>query len=179
MLWEDKTELVRSLLVLEAAISDLVKTAYCFLSTDLNSIKHLEGIVDARRPCQFEFGEEVKLQEESPFLVLIFQQASMQTIGPWLNGWRNPLSQPPGSLLVIRSADFEQFLRSTPDLASFIGPKIFDSSSMISDLSPELLENMKVSVQQEALDILRNLPGELPTKSALEQWIRLCGPIAE
>ena len=173
LLWEDKNELVRSLLVLHAAMQ--VRDLQFLLVSGVESdISKLINVIDARRPSLFPTESNASAEMENPFLVLLFQQASLQTIGPWLNGWRNPLSESPGSLLVIRSADFEQFQRNAPDLSSYVGPKILDSSSMISYFSPEILSCLNAELAPSAIEALQKLPGELPTIDGLERWIRYC-----
>jgi len=56
-----------------------------------------------------------------PLWELFLQQAVGKEVSLRLNGWRRPLSEPKGTLLVVRTADFDEFQRDAPDLASFIG----------------------------------------------------------
>lgn len=173
LLWEDKNELVHALLVLNAAMQT-IEVQFIAVSGEESDVNRLIQVIDARRPSLLP--SEIDDSEEggNPFLILLFQQASSQTIGPWLNGWRNPLSESPGTLLVIRSADFEQFQRNAPDLSSYVGPKVFDSSSMISHFSSEILSSLSAALAPSAMDALQKLPGVMPTVDELEQWIRYC-----
>ncbi len=173
LLWEDKNELVRALLVLNA-VMQTTRIQFIAVSGEESDINHLIQVIDARRPNLLSSENDDPGESENPFLVLLFQQASSQSIGPWLNGWRNPLSESPGSLLVIRSADFGQFQRNAPDLSSYVGPKLLDSSSMISHFSPEILSGLCAVLAPSAIEALQRLPGVLPTPDELEQWIRFC-----
>ena len=173
LLWEDKNELVRALLVLQAAMQT-AELQFILVSGEESDLDELIRIIDTRRPGVLPSELDETGETDATFLVLLFQQASSQTIGPWLNGWRNPLAESPGSLLVIRSADFEQFQRNAPDLSSFVGPKVLDSSSMISDFSPEILRYLKVSLAPSAIEALDKLPGTMPMMDELEQWLRDC-----
>ena len=173
LLWEDKNELVRSLLVLLAAMQ-FSDVQFIVVPGEKSDISTLIKVVDARRPSLLPTEINASAEIKNPFLVLLFQQASSQTIGPWLNGWRNPLSESPGSLLVIRSADFDQFQRNAPDLSSYVGPKVLDSSTMISHFSPEILSCLNAELALSAMVALQKLPGVMPTIGELDQWIRFC-----
>lgn len=173
LLWEDKNELVRALLVIHAA-TPTKQLDFIAVSGEESDINQLIRVIDARRPSVLPAEIDDSREKENPFLVLLFQQASSQTIGPWLNGWRNPLSESPGSLLVIRSADFEQFQRNAPDLSSYVGPKVLDSSSMISHFSPEILSRLSAALAPSAIEALQRLPGVMPATDELEQWIESC-----
>lgn len=178
LLWEDKNELVRALLVLEAAMQT-TEFQFILVSGVESDVDQLIQVIDTRRPSLLPSEVDDSGERDNPFLVLLFQQASSQTIGPWLNGWRNPLAESPGSLLVIRSADFEQFQRNAPDLSSYVGPKVLDSSTMISEFSPEILCCLKVALTPSTIEALEKLPGTMPNRDELEQWIRYCGLSSE
>lgn len=176
ILWEDKAELVRALLVLQAAIQAM-EISYIAVSGEESVVDGLMNIIGARRPSPVP--SDTSEIGASRFLVLMFQQATFQAIGPWLNGCRKPLSEPPGSLLVVRSADFEQFQRSAPDLSSYIGPKIFDASSMVSDFSPEIMNCLRTELPRSAIEALQGLPGEMPVADELTRWIEYSRANAE
>src|SRR5262249_25441092 len=104
------------------------------------------------------------------------QQARTELIGPWLNGWRRPLSESPGSLLVIRSADFPAFQRDAPDLTSFVGPRVYDASTMLSLFTPRTAQHLETIMPRELVDILKHLPGKTPSRNELRQWLKAHDP---
>lgn len=178
ILWDDKTELVRALLVLRA-VMQAVEFEFLAVSGGQNDLDQLIGIIDARRPNPVQSDADNLAVRENTFVILLLQQASSQTVGPWLNGWRTPLSEPPGSILVIRAADFGQFQRNAPDLSSFIGPKVLDSSSMISHFSTKVVSSLSATLPPAAIDALARLPGEMPTRNQLNDWIQRCADESE
>ena len=186
LLWDDKHDLVRALLVLAATLKDVEINSLIVSERDSDLLSLQKSSDDRRRGIsQEELGEsENSIQEKGSaptlaFLVLFFQQASMGTVGAFLNGLRNPLSETPGSLLVIRAADFARFSHAAPDLASFVGPKVLDASSMISDFSPEIVSSLTSSLPDDWGAAINKLPGEPPTQQELDAWLALCAPITE
>jgi hypothetical protein len=70
----------------------------------------------------------------------------------------------------VRNADFDEFQRSAPDLASFIGPKIYDASRMMFVCRQETLDKINQSLPEPFQEILRQLPGAMPTHDELRNW---------
>jgi hypothetical protein len=172
LLWDEQDDLVRALLILLAALKDVVVHPL-LVSPEQDRILALKKVVDTR--CLLE--EERETEPPSPdspanrFWVLFLQQASSRIAGPWLNGWRRPLSEPPGTLLVIRHADFGSFQQDAPDLASFAGPRLHNASTMLSIVSEESSARLSAGLPAEIEGVLRELPGTLPTKKEIARWI--------
>jgi len=173
LLWDEQEDLVRALLILLAALEDDVVVHPLLVSPEQDRIHALKEVVDTR--CLLE--EEREAEPPSPdslanrFWVLFVQQASSRIAGPWLNGWRRPLSEPPGTLLVIRHADFESFQRNAPDLASFAGPRLHNASTMLSLVSKDSCARLSASLPPQIEEVLRELPGTLPSRKEIAQWI--------
>lgn len=172
LLWDEQDDLVRALLILLAALKDIVVHPL-LVSPEQERILALKKVVDTR--CLLE--EERETEPASPdsvahrFWILFLQQASSKIAGPWLNGWRRPLSEPPGTLLVIRHADFESFQRNAPDLASYAGPRLHNASTMLSIVSKDSCAHLSANVPAKIEEILRGLPGTLPSRKEIAQWI--------
>ncbi|MEW6236093.1 MAG: hypothetical protein AB1656_11960 [Candidatus Omnitrophota bacterium] len=153
---------------------------YPLLLTSTNeSISKLRSLFEIKQPPQEIDGEtdESLLPARKDLLIFFIQQATSKMIGPWLNGWRSQIASSPGTLLVIRHADFMDFQREAPDLASFFGSKNQDSASMLSLWNKETAQNIKINLPKELHDILIKLPGELPSKKEIEFWIKQHPPI--
>lgn len=135
LLWDDKNDLVRALLALFAGLDIEV---YSLIVSDRDEdLTALGRLVETRIPiAEYETDSTHVFNGVATRLWLLFlAQASSTIVGPWLNGWRRPISEPPGSILVIRRADFDSFQRNAPDIASFVGARIFDASTMLSVFS--------------------------------------------
>ena len=78
-----------------------------------------------------------------------------------------------GTLLVIRNADFRDFQRAAPDLASFIGPRIYDASRLMMVCSRETLGKLRRVLPEPFETILRQLPGTVPPAEELADWTPL------
>ena len=119
LLWDDQNDLVRALLALFAGLDDL-QTHALLVSDDASDLRALREMVETHMPISNEETEPERdpHARQSQFRLLFIQQASSNAVGPWLNGWRRPLSDPPGSMLVIRHADFVAFQRDAPDIGS-------------------------------------------------------------
>jgi hypothetical protein len=163
LLWDDQGDLVRALLIFRASLGAIPCEAMLLASTRDTDI--LRAHISARP------AEEAD-EAGRAFWMIFLQQASSGLIGPWLNGWRRPLSEPPGALLLIRHADFEPFQRAAPDLASYVGPRVYDAARMLSLASPDVISQIDLSLPGAILDILRQLPGLLPRADELDQWLR-------
>ena len=178
LLWDNKDDLVRVVIVLMASL-DINSIEFLLLSSVDQSVKELKGLLELQPSSEKSMileSDSYGMQRES-FLILFLQQATSRALGPWLNGWRSSLAKPPGALLIIRNADFVDFQRYTPDLSSFIGPKIYDSSSMLSMWSRETDKKINPRIPKKIKDILQELPGALPTIKEIENWIRHHPPI--
>jgi hypothetical protein len=176
--WEDKGDLVRTLIILAALFNG--KPTYPLLLTSAELVERELGFLFSIKPLpqnQYdEFGNQTDLQRDS-FLLLFLDQASGRSIGPLLNGWRSALAQPPGTLLIIRSPDFIDFQRNAPDLASFIGPRIFDTATMLSMWGATTADKIRAQIPLEIKKILERLPGEDLSEREIAEWIKLHPPV--
>ena len=173
LLWDDQDDLVRALLVLCAALEDHVPIHALLASTEEKGLAALRKVVESRSPVS-EDPSANSASGDSPakhLWILFVPQATSKQVGPWLNGWRRPLSEPPGTLLVIRHADFEPFQRNAPDLASYAGPRIYDASTMLSVFSEETHRRIRPTLPSKVEHILKQLPGNLPPREEITQWI--------
>jgi hypothetical protein len=151
LLWDAKEDLVRALLVLRAAFED-VPTRCLLLTPGTRSEAILREMIESRLG-------EFEGRPPGHLWFLFLQQASSKVVGPLLNGWRTPLRQAPGTILVIRRADYNAFQKDAPDLASFIGPRVYDASTMISVVSREVYKHLQPIVPSEFAVLLADLPG--------------------
>ena len=177
LLWDDQNDLVRALLVLFAGIGDS-PTHALLVSDDERDLRALRQLVETRVPVAEEKSDSGGDADAlaGRFWALFLQQASTAAVGPWLNGWRRPISDPPGTMLVIRHADFDPFQRNAPDIASFVGPRIYDASTMLSVFSKETHERLDSRLPIEIERILKRLPGTPPSERDIANWIRATAP---
>jgi len=176
LIWDDKADLVRSLIVFFAVYDD--KPVFPILLTSVNST------IEKLRPLLEKAGEE-NCQEtvhqddsvRSNLLLIFLDQAVSNNIGPLLNGWRSVLAESPGTLLIIRSADFLNFQRNAPDLSSFIGPRILDTSTMLSLWCSKTAKMMEPRMPSALGKIIQDLPGETPSECEMIEWIRMHPPV--
>ena len=177
LLWDDQGDLVRSLLALLAALDDL-PTYALLVSDDKKDLQALRELAETHEPISAQEAESERDSQsrQSQFRLLFLQQASSNAVGPWLNGWRRPLSDPPGSMLVIRHADFVAFQRDAPDIASFVGVRIYDVSTMLSVFSKTTHERLKARLPDEIEAVLSRLPGTLPAERDIADWIKANAP---
>jgi len=172
VLWDDQADLVRALLVVTAGLKGI--PIYGLLVPDRDEdLISLRSLADSR--TVEEENDALKSPADSLWLLFIPPAASKR-VGPWLNGWRRPLSQPPGTLLAVRHADFESFQRNAPDLASYFGPRIYDAATMISVWSKETDSRLESELAIEIQEILKRLPGTPPSKSEIDEWRALHSP---
>ncbi len=172
LLWDDKNDLVRALLALLAGLDmEIHSLVVSDRDEDLSALRRL---VETRIPV----GEGVTDVDHAPegiaarFWLIFLQQASSTIVGPWLNGWRRPISEPPGSMLVIRHADYDSFQRSAPDIASFVGPRIFGASTMLSEFSKTTYDRLRARLPEDLEQLLGRLPGTAPSEEHLMEWIQ-------
>ena len=158
IVWDDKQELVRCLIVVRALVSDHSITNV-LVSTSDASIQKARELIEPRRST--ESGDET-------FLTLFVQQASSSVVGPFLNGSRKPLADPPGSLIVVRAADLHDFIKAAPDLSSFVVFKIFNASEMLSSFDVQLVKRFSAELPDDLTLALIELPGEMPTAKEVQ-----------
>ena len=177
LLWSDKSDLVRALVAMLAALDDLDVHSLLVSDSD-EDIAALRRLVELRAPI----GDGEAQTDDDPqsvakrFWLFFLQQATSTRVGPWLNGWRRPISEPPGSMLVIRHDDFDSFQRCAPDIASFVGARVFDASTMLSVFSSSTYERMSSHLPREIETILNRLPGTAPSNSDTANWIEANTP---
>ena len=174
LLWDDMGDLYRVLLITIAALGDM-RTQPLLISNEVRRIKELDDMIQGRLDVQVEQEGVLDQTDDSPppphlLWILFLQQAVSKQVGPRLNGWRRPLSEPRGTLMVVRNADFMDFQRNAPDLASFIGPRIYDASRMMMVCSGETLGKLQKVLPEPFESILRQLPGRVPTTEELADW---------
>jgi hypothetical protein len=177
LLWTDLGDLYRVLLITHAALGEM-PIQPLLISNEATRIKELNDLIQARLRDQVEYdGQQGQAADSFPFphplWVLFFQQAVSKQVGPRLNGWRRPLSEPRGTLLVVRFADFIEFQRNAPDLSSFIGPRIYDASRMMMVCSRETLGKLKKDLPEPFESIIRQLPGTPPSAEEIADWTPL------
>ncbi len=177
LLWDAQDDLVRALLVLLVGLGDL-HTHTLLVSDAEKDLRALRGLVETRVEVSGDIRSiEKNADSRRNLLWLLFvQQASSNAVGPWLNGWRRSISAPPGALLLIRHADFGSFQRSAPDIASFIGARIYNASTMLSDFSPEVYGRLQSRLPDAIEAVLERLPGALPSEADIANWIRVAAP---
>lgn len=171
LLWDDQEDLIRALIVVLAAVSDrgvlplLVSSA----SADL---LNLQQQVRNRYAVDAVIQEPENIDRLERLWLLFIQQGTSMDVGPWLNGYRRPLAQAGGTLVVVREAELGTFQRAAPDLASFVGPRIYNASSMLFAVSEAVYERLSPIVPPEIETILLQLPGRRPSQESLGEWVR-------
>jgi hypothetical protein len=173
LLWDAKEDLVRALLILNAALIDIPKRVL-LLAPGNQSVSALRSLIETRviisEPKE-EAAEHATQAPATELWLMFLQQASHQVVGPLLNGWRSSLRQAYGTVIIARHVDFERFQRAAPDLASFIGPRIYNASNLLSLFSDETRKHLKVTLPAEWIEILVELPGAMPTDETIREWI--------
>lgn len=173
LLWDDQEDLVHALVILLAVLDGMPKQ-FRLLSPSEDSVQQLRSTFERTSVDESIHASDAgPLRPDRDFLLVLFlQQATSTFWGPWLNGWRSALADTPGTLLVIRNADFLGFQRHAPDLASFFESKVYDSSSMLSIWSHETETRISTRLPGELRGILNELPGPTPEKRELERWLK-------
>jgi len=175
-----KEDLVRALLVLSAALDEVPIRALLLVSGSQSGVA-LRSLIETRVILS-ETSEEADTNAApspvSELWIRFLQQASYEALGPLLNGWRSSLRQSHGTILIIRHADFEPFQRSAPDLASFIGPRIFNASNLLSLFSNNTRKKLNSKLPEEWTKILDELPGKMPPDKTIREWITASAPDA-
>ncbi len=165
LLWDDKDDLVRALLVLCAVLRETPLYPILVPTTGAGLLALGSTLGDDSSGAQ-------------RLSVLFVPQAASSIVGPWLNGMRRPLADPPGTLLVVRSADFESLQRAAPDLASFVGPRIYDASILLSMVSTETYGHIHQQLPDEMSAVLAELPGLPPPQDEIDSWLASLPPDA-
>lgn len=172
LLWDDMTALYRVLLVTRAALADFPVEPF-LITDDVAQFDPLRKTILSRIGDQVDHEWEAETDlpplAPHPLWTLFIQQAASKQFGARLNGWRRLLAEPLGTLIVVRNADFDEFQRSAPDLASFIGPRIYDASRMMLVCSRQTRDNLERSLPKPFQGILRQLPGTLPSSKYCPQ----------
>jgi hypothetical protein len=160
LLWENKTDLVRALLVLKAALPDFPDEP-TMLPTSLSALQMFSvGLSEAH-----ESGSPDKRR------ILLVPQASIEAVGAWLNGWRHQLAMPPGCILAIRRADFVTLCRRAPDLMSFAQSDIHEATGLLPVIDEPTLNRMSDRLPDGWYKPLDRLPGNMPLPIDGEEWI--------
>jgi hypothetical protein len=173
LLWDAKEDLVRALLILNAALHDIPKRAL-LLAPGSQSVSALRTLIETRviiaDPDEVAVGAPAAAPARELWLVFV-QQASSQAVGPLLNGWRSSLRQAYGTIIIARHIDFERFQRAAPDLSSFIGPRIYNASNLLSLFSDDIKKHLSLTLPTEWVKILVELPGAMPPDDTIREWI--------
>src|ERR1022692_4057024 len=180
LLWDAKEDLVRALWILNAALGEMPKRAL-LLAPGSQTVAALRDLIETRviiSETNDEAGANPAPVPASELWLMFLQQASYKAVGPLLNGWRSSLRLSHGTILVIRYADFGPFQNSAPDLASFIGPRIFNASNLLSLFSNNTRKKLKAKLPEEWTRILAELPGTMPADESIRDWIAASSPDA-
>jgi hypothetical protein len=159
--WDDKADLVHALLVLQSAFTRFPETP-TLLPTQQSDLQ------------RFGLGlfENADKPTDSSMRILLIPQASTEATGAWLNGWRRRLSDPPGTLIVIRHTDLMALYRRAPDLMSFAQSEIHEASSLLPLVTRETLDRMREVFPDGWNEPLNSLPGSMPPKADILKWMK-------
>lgn len=160
LLWEHKTDLLRALLVLKTALPDFPDVPI-LLPTDQTDLQRFSILL-------FEGSEGPPPTSRR---ILLIPQASTESVGEWLNGWRRQLAQAPGSLLVIRRVDFAALCRRAPDLMSFAQSDIHEATGLLPLLDKTTLGSISERLPNSWYEPLSALPGAMPSTDEIADWI--------
>jgi hypothetical protein len=161
LLWEHKADLIRALLVLRAATRDFPDEPV---------------VMPTEQPDLQRFS--IRLFEESeqspigPRRILLIPQGSTGTIGTWLNGWRRRLADPPGTILVVRRAEFVALYQRAPDLMSFAQSEVHDATGLLPLVEPGTLARISGRLPDGWYGPLDALPGGTPSSDAIGGWVQ-------
>lgn len=161
LLWEHKTDLIRALLVLQAALPDF-PDAPILLPTAHYALQRFSIRL-------FERPEEPPSAQRR---ILLIPQASTEAAGAWLNGWRRRLADPPGTLFIVRRVDFTALCRRAPDLMSFAKSEIHEATGLLPLISPETLDRVSERLPDAWYAPLESLPGVMPAAGEVTAWIQ-------
>ena len=159
LLWENKTDLIRALLVLRAVLSDF-PDAPVLLPSDPAGLQrfsiHLYEDVNQASPAR---------------RFLLIPQASTESLGSWLNGWRQRLSDSPGTIIVIRRADYAALCRKAPDLMSFAHSDVHEATGLLPLIARDTFTTeVSKKLPDKWYEQLDTLPGEMPDHEEIANW---------
>lgn len=176
LLWEDKDDLIRALLVLQAALTPPgLEPKVC--RTETETTQALFQLFERQRVEPGEALHDTAPSAHSiPILFVAF--ASGMIVGPVLNGWRRQLADPPGSIIVLRCAESRGFARCAPDLASFVQTK-GKAEEFLPIWPRELHDAIRPRLNEGMMEAICSLPGEAPSESELAHWKELHTPGGE
>src|SRR5262249_32591060 len=103
--------------------------------------------------------------------VILVPQASTNAVSSWMNGWRRQLAVPPGTLIVIRRADYHLLFRRAPDLMSFAQSEVHEATELMPMLQNDVVSRVSANLTSAWIKALGELPGEMPKSGAIEAWI--------
>jgi hypothetical protein len=128
LLWEHKVDLIRALLVVRAAMPDF-PDAPVVIPTEQSDLQRFS----------IDLFEESDQPRTGSRRILLIPQGSTGVIGTWLNGWRRRLADPPGTLLVVRRAEFVALYQRAPDLMSFAQSEVHAATGLLPLVEPGTL----------------------------------------
>jgi hypothetical protein len=160
LLWEDKADLVRALIIVKAVLPE-VKTPIVLSPVSINLQKFSIRLFES---------EQESILLDAPRIIII-PQASTEVVGAWLNGWRRRLAEAPGTLIVIRRADFTSLCLRAPDLMSFAQSDVHEATGLLPLIESEILENIPNQIPDDWKTALNALPGEIPSDDDIVRWI--------
>ncbi|HVA49461.1 MAG TPA: hypothetical protein VNH11_24050 [Pirellulales bacterium] len=159
LLWESKTDLVRALLVLKAALDGFPDVPVLLPSNQV-----------ALQRFSIELYENVDQSAPIPRRFLLVPQASAESVGAWLNGWRQRLAASPGTVVVIRRADYAALCRRAPDLMSFAHSDVHDATGLLPLLDCNAVGRLPDRLPSAWNEELHALPGEIPAPEDIADW---------
>jgi hypothetical protein len=167
LLWENKTDLIRALLVLKAALADFPDSPVLLPieQTDLQRFS-------------IDLYEQAEQCSNASRRFLLIPQASTEPVGAWLNGWRRRLADPPGTVIVIRRSDYVALCRRAPDLMSFAQADVHESTGLLPLIDRATLERWPSQLPDAWYERLNFLPGEMPAKGESADWRKQLEPRA-
>jgi hypothetical protein len=168
--WSEKPDLVRALIVLIPIIGEEIINP-TLLDSGIAAKKYLKDLFQIKQGSDNILDDDALGPDRKEMLFLFLQQAASSTVGPILNGWRSALAGAPGTILFVRSPDVSALQRSAPDLSSFIGPKMADTSNFLSIWSHETQIKLSDKLPKSIWQILEKLPGSMPQNQELATWI--------
>lgn len=158
--WDNKVELVRALLILQAAVPAFPASPI-LVPTAQRDLQRLGLLL-------FEASDAATNVSLRVFLI---PQASTEAVGAWLNGWRRRLVDTPGTLIVVRSSDLMAFYRRAPDLMSFAQAEIYEAAGLLPLVTKGTLDNVRENLPNGWEEPLKALPGPMPSDTEIRDWL--------
>lgn len=160
LLWEYKTDLVRALLLLKSVLTDFPDSPI-YLPIEQSELQKLS----------IHLYEDAQLGVKKRWFILI-PQASTDAVGAWLNGWRRRLSEEPGTVLVIRRADYGPLCRRAPDIMSFVNSEVHEAGGLLPLADRRTLSQLTDRLPHAWYTSLQMLPGDLPEQGEITEWTK-------